>query len=845
MMALLIMALLPGDLEGRVIDQVTYSYDGPVNMGEVQALWDLKAGDTYRQGTVEANLARLYRLQLFQDIRLNAERLENRVRLHLHLIRVPLIGRIRWEGAVLFDRERLRRISEVESGDPSRAEDLESGRQRLIHFFRDNGFPRVQVAFTLQTEAAGDRQTLTWRIQEGSPTTVGWLSFWGPRQFPDWRLLWITRLFPGTRISEPQIREARHRLEQYYLTRGYLKVRIDPPDYPRVPGPVNLVWHIDSGHPMTVRFTGNRAIAAFELGDVIQLFSGRLINPAVLNEHSQELERYYHDHGYPDARVRAAMQGDTVVFSIHEGPRVTIRTVTLTGAPPHLEPLLSDAVKPMHGLYRATQWLTLHKRLQEILHAHGYLQGQVHGQRQLDDPSSYQIQVVPGPRYRVSRVDVAGWPLDRFPALVAQAGLDHDPRLPTDDALHLTAQLREAGFPLASVLPQVAIDHRTHMVTIGYRVNAGAQQHVAHVWVRGLVFTRPQVIQRYLTVRPGEPLKPSALFETRRKLFETGLFRQVQVEVQPHADPQQADVVISVTEGQQARLGMGVGYASVDGASATLGYSDDNLGGWNRRLLLRGSLSWKQQSLSAALGEPYLGNAQTNGEIGLFALRQSTPKPIWRTGLTAGVHHVFQPALVGSLQGFAEYRLATDRQGMVLRTLVSALFDDRDSLIHPTSGSRAALDLMVSTDLEGQERLFKPSLRVAAYWPWDEQITVMASGRLAFVGGLGTPVPEGEWWQQGGPNGLRGFPTEPALTGRALLLGTLEVSRVLSSNWLGAVFVDVGSTFTARPDLRLAMGAGIRYVTPLGMVRLDGALKLDRRPGETVGALHLTLGDWF
>lgn len=840
-----LLALFPGDLEGRLIDRVTFSHVGTVDQAEVDALWDMDAGEAYRQTTVEESLQRLYRLNRFQDIQVEAEREDNTVRLHVHLIRRPLIGHIRWQGATLFDRDRLRRISGVDAGAPVEPATLEAARQRLRGFFHDQGYPEAEVRYKLLPEADGDRQQLTWLLQENRPTTLQRLVFWGPRVYPDWRLIWISRLFPGTRLTHRQLREARHRLERYYLERGYLKVRIDPPAYPRVAGPVTLVWRIDADRPVQVRFLGNRAIAAFELKDAIHLFEGRLITPAVLAQHSQTLTRYYQNRGYPEARVSAHVADQDVVFRIQEGPRVVIDRLVVTGAPPFLESAVLEAAAPLRGPYDPARSSRVQEAVTGLLQRQGYRDASMETGWNPAHPGVLRLDLHPGPRYLVGRVDLAGWPLEMFPALRAQADVPFDPQLPAADALFLMSQLREAGYAESTVRPHVSLDRQAHLADIRYDVTPGPLQRIAHVLLRGLIFTRPLVVQRHLAFRPGDPVRPSELSRTQRALFDTGLFRQVNVQAVPQEDPCVADVVVEVTEGQQMRIGMGIGYASVEGPSANLGYVEENLGGWNRRLNLTASLSWEQQSLRATLGEPYLGGPATNGEVGLFVLNQTVLEPVWRTGAMAAVHHVLSPALIGSLRGFGEYRHARDRQGIVLRGIASALFDSRDSWVNPTLGSYAALDLMVTTDMKGQERLFKPTFRAATFSPLDADTVWMAGARMGYVASLGTPLANDQLFQIGGPIGIRGFALSEALTGRALLMGTAEIRRTLWPSWIGAVFLDLGTVFTRTPDLRLSIGAGLRYVTPLGVVRLDGALKLSPHPGESPGALHLTIGDLF
>jgi outer membrane protein insertion porin family len=68
---------------------------------------------------------------------------------------------------------------------------------------------------------------------------------------------------------------------------------------------------------------------------------------------------------------------------------------------------------------------------------------------------------------------------------------------------------------------------------------------------------------------------------------------------------------------------------------------------------------------------------------------------------------------------------------------------------------------------------------------------------------------------------------------------------------LGVVlFVDGGNVWVEYPDIQLSdfkysTGAGIRFNTPVGPLRLDWGYKLNRELGESPSELHFTLGQAF
>jgi outer membrane protein insertion porin family len=62
-------------------------------------------------------------------------------------------------------------------------------------------------------------------------------------------------------------------------------------------------------------------------------------------------------------------------------------------------------------------------------------------------------------------------------------------------------------------------------------------------------------------------------------------------------------------------------------------------------------------------------------------------------------------------------------------------------------------------------------------------------------------------------------------------------------------FIDTGNLYDKNEfdptRLRTGVGAGIRFVTPLGPLALDYGFKLNRQPGDKSGAIHFNIGTLF
>jgi outer membrane protein insertion porin family len=138
---------------------------------------------------------------------------------------------------------------------------------------------------------------------------------------------------------------------------------------------------------------------------------------------------------------------------------------------------------------------------------------------------------------------------------------------------------------------------------------------------------------------------------------------------------------------------------------------------------------------------------------------------------------------------------------------------------------------------------------------------VYATGvRLGLATGLGgQDVPISERFLAGGSTTIRGFqqnsvgPNTPGLGflgGNAMLVINNEIRVPLISRFDGVGFLDMGNVYAhvsdfRFTDIRKAAGLGLRLHTPWFLLRMDYGVKLDRRPGESLGRFFFSIGQAF
>lgn len=218
-------------------------------------------------------------------------------------------------------------------------------------------------------------------------------------------------------------------------------------------------------------------------------------------------------------------------------------------------------------------------------------------------------------------------------------------------------------------------------------------------------------------------------------------------------------------------------------------------------------------------------------------------------------------------------------------------WDRRDDIVDPHRGFFTSASVEYAFPLFSAEANFlKEYLQGAYYFPLSERTVIAVSGRLGLIQPLGDTehkdVPLSERFTSGGETTHRGFeldllgtlcqddrdfdkdgiceqtlfqefnfdtgefegPILP-LGGSGLLLLNAEYRFPVFGPVGGAVFADVGQVYrTSTIDLsklRYGTGLGIRYLSPVGPLRIDIGWPLDRRLTERSFNYFITLGYAF
>lgn len=517
--------------------------------------------------------------------------------------------------------------------------------------------------------------------------------------------------------------------------------------------------------------------------------------------------------------------------------------------------------------------------IDRLLRAEGYYEGAttVTVSPEGEVPVTVTLAVVPGPRYTLasqtfSLLDAGGTP----PRLDA-AALGAPVRGPATAADILAAEdaavgtLQRAGYAYARFLGRDAeADPEAKTITVVSTLQAGRPYSFGPVAFRGVTAVEERYLRTYLTFREGDRFDAVRLRDYQRELAETELFTAVTVA--PPEDPPPgtvAPIVVTVDERVPRTVSAGLRYDTVDGPEGYGALTHRNLFGRNEEGTVALRAGIERQSLEAGLRFPQVWR---NGQDlrTTLELRREDSEAFRELGGTAtlGLEREIGETLILGAGGLVEVSRIEDGDeegdALLAGLPVFAAVDTTDDPLDPRRGWRLRLD---ATPLGGQfdgETVGFLSLdgRASTYVALDQdgRYVFATRARIASIaaGALGD-VPATRRLYAGGGGSVRGYALDfigpidddgdPVGGLSAIELGA-EMRARLYGDFGGVAFVDAGSVSTEPyPDLgedvQIAAGLGLRYYSPVGPIRLDVAVPLNRRDVDDPIAAYFSIGQAF
>lgn len=758
--------------------------------------------------------------------------------------------------------------------------------------------PETRRARVVYRVAAGDRSIVGAVRVEGLDGRL-----------PEAEAVGSLRVRPGEPLRTSLVRDDTERLQRFLVERGFRRAVVEaaqerPGEANNV---VDLAWNVRLGPHVELVLVGAER-RELERRGLLGFLGEAGYDEALVAQSVGQIRAYYQEKGHYDVVVRSTEEtaGDRVVqrIEIETGEKWTLDELGFEGNEAFSDERLARLMKttPRRLLAPGSGRLVDAVLAEDLSNLRSFYVLEGFDRVRVDPPRierragrlALTVPVEEGPKRSVVEVRLEG--LTAFDVertlrdLPLHAGGPFHRLLVESSAERVRSRLEDLGYRSAIVSPEIEWSGDKTVARVTLRVLEGERSTAEAILVRGNTRTDTGVLRRFHGLSPGDPISTRALLDVQRQLYRLGVFSRVDVTVPPvGVGPATREVLIEVEEGRTRSVAYGAGYDSESGARGLVRLSESNLLGRLVTVQLDALISQRDELYRLLARQPYLGPWPLESRV--LAYREAEDRPsfdVSRRGLQVGLERAFDRRRIGLTYDYRLVDLVTDepesvipresREARVASLTPSFFWDRRDDPIDPTRGwSALALFERAFPAFDADADFDKTFLQGTGYLPLDRSGVVALALRAGVIRPHGQPedpgldpfdlVPSAERFYAGGRTTHRAFARDDLgvpgetlfveegedpvpLGGGALALLNVEWRFPLAGGFGGSVFVDGGNVWREAgdvdfDDVRWGAGVGLRYLSPVGPLRLEIGWKLDRQPLEDPFEWFISLGNPF
>ncbi|HHY45979.1 MAG TPA: BamA/TamA family outer membrane protein [Firmicutes bacterium] len=395
---------------------------------------------------------------------------------------------------------------------------------------------------------------------------------------------------------------------------------------------------------------------------------------------------------------------------------------------------------------------------------------------------------------------------------------------------------------------------------------------VGQIKVEGNTKTKPWVILRESSLKPGDIFNINKVRDDQRHIFNLGIFETVDAKLDLDREKDAYDVTYVVKERRTGTANLGVAWNSAQGFIGYIDVSEDNFLGKNQRVSIRWDFGAGTSSYELGFFEPWLDAHRTSFGLNLYNKKnqvermfdpdyhdwggsEDPPEKVKYTEQRKGGNVQFGRPLGKDTRLYLTFRLddtsfspitsgltAVKGGGETRSITVTGINDTRDNFMNPTSGSRKRLSIELAGGMLGGDYTFgKYELEGSVYHMVRPNQVLALHMAAGFSSG---ELPSHEQYKLGGAETIRGY-KYGRFYGDKMFYANGEYRFRIVDKLQGVIFVDSGTAWENSSDtmhladLKTGVGAGVRIDTPIGLIRIDYGTS---REG---GQAYLSIGQMF
>ncbi len=634
-----------------------------------------------------------------------------------------------------------------------------------------------------------------------------------------------------------------------------------------------------------------------KIKEVLTIRKGSILNTNTIQSDMRRIEELYKEKNFYNVKVsfnvykRKDFQAD-IEYNIEEGKKLQIREITFVGnsafSTSKLKGLMGTSEK---GLF---SWLTSSgdlnqenlsqdaAKLTAFYHNNGYVQARV-GEPKIEfeeDGIVITIRIDEGSRFKVGKVSMAGDLIIPQEQMLERLKISEEEYYNREtlrlDVITLTDIYADEGYAYVDISPRIDEDTENLVVNITFDINKGKQVYFEEITISGNTKTRDKVIRRQLQVYEQELYGGRRLKRSVRNLYRLDFFEDIKVNTSKGSADDKMRLRIDVTEKNTGAFSVGAGAGNVENLFLTASISERNLFGRGQTLSLKGQLGTKTTRFTLSFTEPWLFDIPLSAGADIYNWKYSFNT--YDKDSVGGKLRLGYP-LIDYTRGYLSYNydiadiknvdkdaatsIKNDKGENIKSSIEARIkYDSRDQLFNPTRGSMHNVSYEFA-GLGGTVGFNKVIAETGWYYPLFWQLIGVLHGKTGYVKQLtGKTLPDYEKFYMTGIDGLRGFERDDLsprdkngdeIGGNKFVQFNAEIRfpLVKQAGVYGVVFFDTGNIYSEDEDIKLnrlreSAGGGIRWLSPMGPIRLEYGYILDPKPRDHgVGSWEFSMATGF
>ena len=679
------------------------------------------------------------------------------------------------------------------------------------------------------------------------------------------------------------------------------------------PYPCHRLTYIVTEKPIFDRLTyqGRKHLGKGAITQAMTLKLKDPFNQAKLDADLARIQAKYAEKGYVNAQIKYELtrveKENTVEVKliIDEGPRTRVEAVNITGL--HeipLKKLLAKASNKPGKVYKPQNLQRDYVKMMLYGRNQGYAQFMM-TEPKLDynaDKSlvSVSYDVIEGPKVDFGTTAFEGSTVfsdaELKEKVYYRTGKLYNQKDFEDTVSAIQEAYADKGYLQARVQPRY--DVQNGLLNISFDISEGGIFYIDNVDVSGYGKTKKYVFTRELSIHPGDLYDAAKIRRSQTKIMNLGFINDVQVDLQPTADPQKVDLGFNVVEGRPGMFQAGLAMSSMDGLYGEVSVNHLNFLNRAQRLSLRTMFGKEILDYTVSWYTPWIYEKPTSLGVDAFNTRRYrsfvTENQAYtekRIGGRVKVGPRFNDDIYQLSFGYSfenvdiydidpKYMYAPGKKpGEYIekgKTNIStfsadAAIDTRDNMWDPTRGWRNSLGVAlaggpIGGDLDlwyfNARSIFNHTvLNVGGNYP----IVFVLSNKFGSVQPYGRTkyVPPYEKFFLGGADTVRGYERAgeigPVYGGDMYYVMNAElrfpIAREGRRNMAQfAFFFDMGNSWDHFDDIdfslgpnenqfKAGVGVGLRFTTPALPIRIDWGYGLNHAKGQDKSHFYFNMSN--